>query len=166
VERVTDTPQTAKSDAGLPYPPKGSRWRWATSRRALVGGGLLAVTLGLGSTTAGASGPPSTSGQHGTPPSGMGRLTAGGKVTALSGDTITIEARDKSTETVTFTSATTFRTMSGSSRASALKVGDFIGVEGTKHSNGSVTATSVMIGSGPPGHIGRGGPDHKGAPTG
>jgi Domain of unknown function (DUF5666) len=88
----------------------------------------------------------------------MGRPTTGGKVTALSGDTITIETRDKDSQTVTYSSSTTFRTMSGSSTSAALKVGDFIGVEGTRHSNGSVTATSIMIGTNSPGSMGRGKP--------
>ncbi len=53
-------------------------------------------------------------------------------------------------------SATTYKTMTGSqgatatTSASALKVGDFVGVQGTKSSDGSVTASSIVISAGPP----------------
>jgi hypothetical protein len=104
----------------------------------------------------------------------MGRPTTGGKITALSGEIITITTRGTTSQTVTFSSSTTFRTMSGSSTSSALKVGDFIGVQGTTNSNGSVTATSIMISSKALGPMGKGGghmpggspPQGKGAPTG
>jgi hypothetical protein len=91
----------------------------------------------------------------------MVKPTAAGKITALSGDTITIQSRDQTTETIDFSSSTTFRTMSGTTTSSALKVGDFIAVSGTKNSDGTVTATSVMVGPPP---MGRGGPGgHRGA---
>ena len=55
LERSLDTPDAAGTASVLPRPAVGSRWRWATSRRALVGGGVLAATLGLGSAAAGAA---------------------------------------------------------------------------------------------------------------
>ncbi len=79
-----------------------------------------------------------------------------GKVTALSGDDITVQTRGKRTTTVVYSSATTFKTMSGpggtssGASASALEVGGFIGVQGTRNSDGSVTASSIVIGTGPP----------------
>jgi hypothetical protein len=94
----------------------------------------------------------------------MGQPTAGGKVTALSGDTITIQTRGGTSETVTSTSSTTFRTRSGPSNAAALKVGDFIEVQGTKESDGTVTATSIMMGTGAPGSMGPGGRHPGGQP--
>jgi hypothetical protein len=103
----------------------------------------------------------------------MARPTVSGKVTALSGDTITLETNAKSSVTVVYSSSTTFRTNSSAgggttSSASALKVGDFIGVTGSKSSDGSVTATTVMIGqptrpgNGAPGGPGKGGPGGSG----
>jgi len=160
-ERSLDPPDVAGTDSVLPRPAVGSRWRWATPRRALVGGGVLAAALGLGSVAAGAvttnSGPPSSPGQHGRPPAGMTRPTRGGKVTALSGDTVTIQTRGGTSQTVTYASTTTFRTGSGTSNSSALKVGDFIAVKGTTNSDGSVSATSIMISTNPPGPMGQGG---------
>lgn len=79
-----------------------------------------------------------------------------GRITALSGGTIALQARGKVTQRVTYSSATAFRTRSGTTSSAALKVGDFIAVQGTKTSDGSVTATSIMIGTNPPGHPGTG----------
>jgi hypothetical protein len=173
LERSLDTPGVAGADPELPRPAVGSRWRWATPRRALVGGGVLAAAFGLGSVAAGATttnnGPPS-SGQHGRPPSGMSRPTAGGRITALSGDTVTLQTRDGTSQVVTYASTTTFRTSSGTSTSSALKVGDFVAVNGTTNSDGSVSATSLMISANPPGPMGQGGggrpPRGQGGPTG
>ena len=39
---------------------------------------------------------------------------------------------------------------SSKSSASALKVGDFVGAQGTKNSDGTVTASSIVIGTGRP----------------
>jgi len=174
LEGSLETPDVAGTDSVLPRPASGSRWRWATPRRALVGGGVLAAALGLSSVAAGAvttnSGPPTTSGQHGRPPSGMSRPTAGGKITGLSGDTVTIQTRGGTSQTVTYASTTTFRTSSGTSTSSALKVGEFIAVNGTTNSDGSVSATSIMISLNPPGPMGPGGggrpPRGQGGPTG
>jgi hypothetical protein len=156
-----DTPDDTGMAAKLPHPAKGSRWRWATSRKSVIGGSIVVMALGLGSAGAGAatqsSGTTTSSGARGQPPTGMGRPTALGQVTALSGDTITIQTRDTTSETVTYSSSTKFRTMSGSSKAAALKVGDFIGVQGTKNTDGSVTATSIIFGTSAPGPMGQGG---------
>jgi hypothetical protein len=161
-----DRPDDGGMAAKLPHPAQGSRWRWASSR-GVIGGSVVAVAIGLGSASAGAatpsSGRPAPPGAHGHPPSGMGQPTAGGKVTALSGDAITIQTRGGTSETVTSTSSTTYRTMSGPSNAAALKVGDFIRVQGTKESDGTVTATSIMVGTGAPGSMGPGG-RHPGGP--
>src|ERR1700723_47202 len=122
LDRPDDTGMAAK----LPHPAKGSRWRWATSRNSVIGGSIVVMALGLGSVGAGAAAPSAgttTSPRaHGQPPAGMGRPTALGQVTALSGHTITIQTRDTSSETVTYTSSTNFRTMSGPSNPAALKV--------------------------------------------
>jgi hypothetical protein len=148
----------------IPNPSPGSRWRWSPSRRVLVGGGVLAAVLSLGSVAAGAAASSSTTAPAGapagTPPAGLAKPTAAGKITALSGNDITITKRDKTTQTIAFSASTTFRTRSGSTTSAALKVGDFIAVMGSTNSDGSVTATSVMVGNPPPGH---GGPNgHRG----
>lgn len=173
LERSLDPPDAAGTDSSLPRPAVGSRWRWATSRRALVGGGVLAATLGLGGAAAGAatanSAPPSPA-HHGRPPAGRPRPTTIGKVTAVSGDTITIQSRGGTSRTVTFASTTTFRTTTGTLTSNAVKVGDFIAVKGTTNSDGSVSATTIMISPNPPGPMGQGGsggpPRGQGGPTG
>ena len=179
---MTGTTAQTPSDhnaSGLPRPHRGSRWRWSRPHRALAVGGVLAAVLGIGvATGAGAGAATATSGNsgagtHGRPPAGMVRPTVSGKITALSGDTITVETNAKGSVTVVYSSSTTFKANGGAgggttSSSSALKVGDFIGVTGTKNSDGSVTATTVMIGQptpmgkGGPGAMGRGGPGGTG----
>ena len=152
------TAQTPSGDDGtelpLPRPRRGSHWRWSRPRRALVAGGTLAAVLGLGlATGAGAGAATTTSGAaaHGRPPGGMARPTVAGKITALSGDDITLQSNASTSVTVVSTSSTKFETDPGpgggtTSSASALKVGDFVGVQGTRNSDGTVTATTVTIG--------------------
>jgi hypothetical protein len=120
----------------------------------------LAAILSLGSVAAGAASNgtnPPAGAPKGAPPAGTGRPTAAGQITALSGTDITVQERDKTSETIVFSSSTTFRTMSGTTTSSALKVGDFIAVLGTKNPDGTVTATSVMTGAPPNGRGGPGG---------
>jgi hypothetical protein len=107
----------------------------------------------------------------------MARPTVSGKITALSGDDITVATNAKTSVTVVYSSSTTFKINPGpgggtTSSASALKVGDSIGVQGTKKSDNSVTASSVTIGrplqmgKGGPGGSGKGGKPRSGvAPT-
>jgi hypothetical protein len=81
----------------------------------------------------------------------MGRPAVTGKITALNGSDITVETDGKTSVSVAYSSSTTFKANPGPSRgttssASALKIGDFVGVQGTKNSDGSVTASSVTIG--------------------
>jgi len=81
----------------------------------------------------------------------MARPTVSGKITALSSDEVTVETNAKTAVTVVYSSSTTFRVDPGpsggtTSSASALKIGDFIGVQGTKNGDGSVAASSVTIG--------------------
>jgi hypothetical protein len=169
------TAQKPSADGGteLPRPRRGSRWRWSRPHRALVAGGALAAVLSLGvATGAGAATPmPGNNGgaAHGRPPGGTARPTVSGKITALSGDDITVETSAKTTVTVVYSSSTTFKDDPGpgggtTSSASALKVGDFIGVQGTKNSGSSVIASSVTIGR--PQQMGKGGrPPSGGAPS-
>ena len=166
---------TPSAGSGLPAPCRGARWRWSTPRTTLVAGGALAAvpSLGAGTAPAGAATATASSpaGPRGQPPVGAARPTVLGKVTALSGNDITVQTRGKKTTTVLSSSATTFKTMSGpngtssTSSASALEVGAFIGVLGTKNSDGSVTASSIVISTGPPpGRAGTWAPGHRAAP--
>jgi hypothetical protein len=151
------TPTTRRA---LPEPRRGARWRWSTPRKTLVAGGALVSVLSLvtGAAAVGAATPPAKSstgaGPRGQPPAGVARPTVLGRISALSGDDITVQARGKKT-TVVYSSATTFKTVSGpsagssSSNASALKIGDFIGAQGTKDTDGTVTASSIVISAGP-----------------
>ena len=180
------TAQTPSGDDGtelpLPRPRRGSHWRWSRPRRALVAGGTLAAVLGLGlatGTATGAGAATTTSGAaaRGRPPGGMARPTVAGRITALSGDDITLQSNASTSVTVVSTSSTKFETDPGpggdtTSSASALKVGDFVGVQGAKNSDGTVTATTVTIGrpartgkGGPGGTAGRGGTRPAGAPS-
>ena len=77
-------------------------------------------------------------------------------MTALSGDDITVQDQSKAAHTVVYSASTTFRTTSGASSASALKVGQFIAVQGTTDTDGNVTAKSIVIGAKPPGKMGPG----------
>lgn len=69
---------------------------------------------------------------------------AGGAVTAISGSTITVTQRDGSAATIKVTSATTFNVAGNDATALAdVKVGMFLVAEGTKNTDGSLTATQV-----------------------
>ena len=152
------TPTTGRA---LPEPRRGARWRWSTPGKTLVAGGTLATVLSLvtgaavvGAATSPAS-PGSEAGPRGQPRAGAVRPTVLGRVIVLHGDDITVQTQGKKTTTVVSSSATTFKTLSGSSgssssSASALRVGDFIGVQGTEHSDGTVTASNIVISTGPP----------------
>ena len=169
------TAQKPSADGGteLPRPRRGSRWRWSRPHQVLVAGGALAAVLSLGVAT-GAGAATTTPGNSGgaadgRPPGGTARPTVSGKITALSGDDITVETNAKTTVTVVYSSNTTFKADPGpgggtTSSASALKVGDFIGVQGTKNGDSSVTASSVTVGR--PQQMGQGGrPPSGGAPS-
>jgi hypothetical protein len=65
----------------LPQPSRTSRWRWASTGRALVGGGALAAALSLGGAAAGdstthAGAPPGSAG-HGAPPDVTKKASSG-----------------------------------------------------------------------------------------
>ena len=124
------TAQKPSGDDGpqLPRPRRGARWRWSRPHRGLVAGGALAAVLSLGAaagteagattTTSGNSG----AGAHGRPPGeGMARPTVSGKITALSGDDVTVETRAKAAVTVVYSSSTTFKANPGPSGATILQ---------------------------------------------
>ncbi|HEX4128370.1 MAG TPA: hypothetical protein VHX67_12370 [Acidimicrobiales bacterium] len=163
------TAQTPSDDdrTGLPRPRQGARWRWSLPGRALAAGGALAAVLGLGVTTG--AGAATTTGQtgaaaRGRPPGAMARPTVSGTITALNGDDVTVVTTAKSAVTVVTTSSTSVITNPGpgggtTSGASALKVGGFIGVTGTRDGDGTLTAKTITIGRPP--RMGRGSAGHR-----
>jgi hypothetical protein len=68
---------------------------------------------------------------------------AGGTVTAVSGSTITVEQRDGSTATIKVSSSTTYSVAGAAASLADVKVGMRLMAEGTKNSDGSITATEV-----------------------
>lgn len=70
---------------------------------------------------------------------------AGGEVTAISGDTITVKGRGDATMTITVTASTTYKLGPNAASKSDVKVGRRIGAEGSLSANGSFTATVVRI---------------------
>jgi hypothetical protein len=68
---------------------------------------------------------------------------AGGEVTAVSGSTITVKGRDRTTSTITVTGSTTYTVAGNGATLADVKVGMFLVAEGTKNADGSLTATNV-----------------------
>lgn len=68
---------------------------------------------------------------------------AGGTVTAISGSTITVERRDGSTATIKVTSGTKYSIAGADGSLADVKVGMRLMAEGTKNSDGSLTASEV-----------------------
>ena len=87
-----------------------------------------------------------------------------GRVSAVSGTTITISSFGGTTETLTTDSATTFRNQSGKATIAAVAKGDVVQAVGTPAGANSFAATAIYIGpaaspfGGPmgPGRVGRG----------
>ncbi len=178
-EDLADDTATRPLAAALPRPGRGARWRWSAPRRAFVGGGILATVLSLGTVAGAAGttsastrprvppgAPPGKSGTAG--PTGPGSATTGGirptvagRITALHGRDIVVAVPDgrgrssTATTTVVYSATTSFKAVSSksgtatTSSSSALKVGDFVAVRGTRHGN-TVSASAVVIGAGPP----------------
>ena len=94
-----------------------------------------------------------------------------GQIVSVSGSTLTLRDDEDGTLTVRTTSSTTAASVSMSASGptkttiavSSLKAGDYIAVEGTRNSDGSLTALTVtQMPSGGPGHMDAGGPDFGG----
>jgi len=103
--------------------------------------------------------------------------TAGGQVTKIDGSTITVTTRNGSTATIKVDAQTKYSVNGNDGAAlSDIKVNMFLVAEGTKNSDGSLTASNVKAGSistfegrGGPGRgfrFGPGGPDQDGANPG
>jgi hypothetical protein len=86
---------------------------------------------------------------------------AGGEVTAVSGSTITVTQRDGTTATIKVDGTTTYQVNGSDAALADVKVGMFLVAEGTKGSDGSITATDVKAGDKGVRDGGRG-PGHNG----
>lgn len=71
----------------------------------------------------------------------------GGEVTAIDGSTITVKQRDGATATIKVTGSTTYTVGGASAKLADVKVGMFLVAEGTKNSDGSLTASDVHAGT-------------------
>lgn len=74
-----------------------------------------------------------------------------GRVTAVSGSTLTLLTFAGSSVTVDTTAATVYASPSGSTSPSAVAVGDVVTAEGHAASDGTVTATELFVGNPPAG---------------
>jgi hypothetical protein len=88
---------------------------------------------------------------------------AGGEVTAISGSTITVKDRDGASVTIQTSGTTEFQVNGDNAALADVKVGMFLVAEGTRNSDGSLSATDVRAADagpfrGPGGHGFRGGP--------
>ena len=70
---------------------------------------------------------------------------AGGKVTAISGSTITIQDRQGATQAIHTSASTTVQRAGQTASLSDIAVGTQIGAEGTKNSDGSLNAEAIQI---------------------
>lgn len=92
---------------------------------------------------------------------------AGGQITKISGNTITVKDPRGSTHTIVVSSATKFYSGATQTQLSALKTGEFIMAEGSQTSNGTLNAVEVRVApahpdgpNGPDDHLGpQGGPN-------
>ncbi|HEY1388537.1 MAG TPA: DUF5666 domain-containing protein [Ktedonobacterales bacterium] len=114
-----------------------------------LGAGLFAGATMLKTAHAAGGGPgiaqfslASTPGAHG--PGGQGQCDAY-TVSSVSGQTISAKAADGSTVTIHTSSSTKYTKGGQSASASAVTVGSQIHVQGTKNSDGSITATQIDV---------------------
>jgi Domain of unknown function (DUF5666) len=106
-----------------------------------VGGTALPSFAGAGGRAA------SAAGGRGGPPAGLGQFAAGGNgsvgtVTSVSGHTIYVRAITGNTIAVKLSSATSITKSLKVSKA-AVRPGDSVVVQGLKHGNGTLTASSL-----------------------
>ena len=122
--------------------------RWLTPILALVaavGVGLFGGVF-LGQATASSSSAAPADFSAGERPTGSFGGATSGTVTAVDGDTVTIELEDGSTVTVTASADTTVTTTTDAA-VSDLAEGDTITVAGETDDDGNVTATSITEGA-------------------
>lgn len=143
------------------HPRRGPRWlvigalalafALALGLGAFLGSALLPTVQAAGPTTGGtvsfqlplASTPGARGSQNGPGAQGQcGVLT----ITSVSGGTIVAKAPDGSSVTIHTTSSTQYTHNGQSASASAATVGAQIHVDGTRNSDGSITATHIDVG--------------------
>jgi hypothetical protein len=100
--------------------------------------GVFALPFASSTATAGTSGGPGGPGGPGQ----CGSLT----VSSVSGSTITAKEPDGTTVTIHTTTSTTYSRAGASVSASAVITGSVIHVDGTRNSDGSITATHIDVG--------------------
>ena len=71
----------------------------------------------------------------------------GGEVTAIDGSTITVKQRDGTSATIKVTATTTYNVAGAAAKLADVKVGMFLVAEGTKNTDGSLTAAAVRAGT-------------------
>ena len=117
----------------------GNRATLTTASAPIAGsgpnGGAPQGGLGGGAPQGGTGGAPRF-------PSGIGRLAAAGRISAVHGSTLTLESLGGGSVTVRTTGATQVEQDLGGS-VSALQVGDVIFVAGTRAGDGTVTALAI-----------------------
>lgn len=87
----------------------------------------------------------------------------GGTVTAVSGNSITVADASGATATIGVSSTTSYTTATGAGTLADVAVGSVVRAEGLRNSDGSLTATSVRIGT-EDGRFGGSGHGHRGGP--
>lgn len=96
--------------------------------------------------------------QHHDKQGGDAANRAGGKVTATSDSTITVQGREGNSTVINVTSSTTYERNGQTAALSDFKIGDFVFAHGSRNSDGTFVADRVMGGDQPPRGRGRGGP--------
>ncbi|MFY0406198.1 DUF5666 domain-containing protein [Solicola sp. PLA-1-18] len=146
---MNEQPDTT-TPSGTPQHPGRTRIGAAAAAAVLLLGGFVGGYVVNGATGSAAASTSAQAGQGGPGgsgggPGGSGSMTSG-TITAVDGDTVTLETTDGSTVTVTTDSDTTVTT-STEGTVSDLAAGDTVQVQG-EESDGSVTATSISEGTG------------------
>ena len=99
--------------------------------------------------------------QHRGGPGGPGgdpANRAGGKVTAISGSSITVQGREDNTTVINVTADTKYERNGQAATLADFKVNDFVFAHGARNSDGQFVADRVMGGDQPPQRGPRGGP--------
>ena len=150
-----------------PRPPRRRRWplvvglalafTLAMGIGALLGSNLIGVSQAAGANSPGTNatqfqpgGPGATGGFQtlaGTPGAGAGPQGQCGTltVTSVSGQTIVAKASNGSSVTIHTTASTQYMRAGQSASASAVTIGSQISVDGTRNSDGSITATRIDV---------------------
>jgi hypothetical protein len=97
---------------------------------------------------------------QGHPPQFDPNTHAGGKLTAINGNTLTVTNREGENQTIVVTASTKYNRNREDATLSSFQVGDFISARGAKDANGQFVAEQIFGGDKPP--QGPGGPGGRG----